>query len=243
MLLVGALTATDGSRAAADVPASATGASVAAAVAPGDVVGDGSVRYGSQRNIDGGNWAGVVVRRGTFTSVSASWTEPKVSCTHHNNLMAPWVGIDGWDSNTVQQTGVETSCHNGQARYRGWYEMYPEPPVYYRNTVKAGDKITASVSRVGGRYTLKLTNHTRHWTRTTVRHADADHTSAEIALESPSGRYPKFSTLTFTGASANKRPVTRYPLLRLDASTSTHKQNHTATVTPTGRFTISYKHE
>src|SRR5205823_10300049 len=46
-------------------------------------------------NQDGGNWSGYVATGSGFSSVSASWNEPGVSCNSSNDLYAPWVGIDG----------------------------------------------------------------------------------------------------------------------------------------------------
>ena len=114
-------------------------------------------------NINGGNWSGAVTTGSGFGSVSSSWTEPSVRCNSTNDLMAPWVGIDGYGSSSVEQTGVATDCSTGSAEYAGWYEMYPAAPVYYDNPVAAGDSMSASVSRSGSTYTLVLTDNTQGW--------------------------------------------------------------------------------
>src|SRR3954452_22827871 len=61
---------------------------------------------GGAYNINGYNWGGYVATGATFTSVSATWTEPTATCNSGNDLYAPWVGIDGYSSSTVEQTGV-----------------------------------------------------------------------------------------------------------------------------------------
>ena len=64
----------------------------------------------------GGNWGGYV-SFGSFTTATASWTEPSVTCNSTNDLFAPWVGIDGDGSSTVEQTGVATDCSSGRPVY------------------------------------------------------------------------------------------------------------------------------
>ena len=76
-------------------------------------------------NINGYNWSGAAKTGSGFTSVKSSWTEPSVTCNSTNDLMAPWVGIDGYGSSSVEQTGVATDCSSGHPVYQAWYEMYP----------------------------------------------------------------------------------------------------------------------
>lgn len=59
-------------------------------------------------NINGYNWSGAAATGSGFSSVTSTWTEPSVTCNSTNDLMAPWVGIDGYGSSTVEQTGVAT---------------------------------------------------------------------------------------------------------------------------------------
>ena len=204
--------------------------------------GSSPTYYGRQSSVNGYNWSGVLVPQGSFSSVSSSWTEPKVSCKHRRDLMAPWVGIDGQNNNSVEQTGIETSCESGKARYRAWYEMYPAPAVYYRNPVRAGDKITASVTRHASRYTMTLTDHTRHWTRTTTRTHRTGHSSAEVVLESPSGAYPTFGTISFGQTKINGHAVSHYSLYRMHASSKHGTQNHTSPVSG-HHFSIKFHRE
>src|SRR5581483_12446319 len=50
-------------------------------------------------------WGGYVATAapGTFTTASASWTIPRVTCLKDRDYYAPWVGIDGDGSPTVEQ--------------------------------------------------------------------------------------------------------------------------------------------
>ena len=124
-------------------------------------------------NINGYNWGGYAATGSGFTSVSATWTEANATCNSTNDLYAPWVGIDGYGSSTVEQTGVATDCSSGRPVHQAWYEMYPANPVYLSVSsypVSAGDHITASVTYAGGSsYTLKLDNSTRGWTYSTTK--------------------------------------------------------------------------
>ena len=114
--------------------------------------------------------------------------QPRGTCTRGARYSSFWVGLDGFQSNTVEQTGTEVDCIGSRAQYYSWHEMYPAFPVYFRNPVRPGDRFTASVtSRGGGRYTLALADISRGW-----RHAiqatltGAANSSAEVIAEAPS---------------------------------------------------------
>jgi hypothetical protein len=158
------------------------------------------------------NWAGYAVtgQQGSFTSVSASWTQPAVSCSGAEEFDAFWVGLDGDGTQTVEQTGTDTDCDQPDSFYQGWYEVYPLPPVTYNNPVKPGDAMSASVVSNGGNaFTLTLTDATEHWTHVTRQTSpEAGLGSAEIIAEAPSSGQQvlplgNFGTLGFTGATVN----------------------------------------
>jgi hypothetical protein len=89
--------------------------------------------------------------------VAGSWTVPTVSCPRRGTSYAAfWVGIDGYSSSTVEQTGTLAECSNGVATYSAWYEFYPSPMYTISAlTVRPGDVITAQVQFTGGS-TLRL---------------------------------------------------------------------------------------
>ena len=109
------------------------------------------------------NWSGYVDlgAAGAFTSVAGSWTVPAVQCGAEDQITSEWVGLDGWSSKTVEQTGTTSWCYKGVATYYTWYEMYPADTVEVGATVQPGDQITTSVTRSGTTYTLALTDATR----------------------------------------------------------------------------------
>jgi hypothetical protein len=193
-------------------------------------------------NTTGYNWSGYAAQGSGFTSVTSSWTEPSVTCQSTNDLMAPWAGIDGYGSSSVEQTGVATDCSSGRAVYSGWYEMYPANPVYYTNAVSAGDSITATVTRSGTTYTLTLVDSTKGWTKTTTKTGSHANSSAEVIIESPTGSYPKFSTVNFSNSKINGSTLSSYSPVALDASNGVY-EDRTSAISGGTNFSITYLHE
>ncbi len=138
------------------------------------------------------NWSGYAATgaSGAFHSVSASWVEPTGTCTSRRSAQYSsfWVGLDGFNSNSVEQTGTDVDCSGRTAVYYGWYEMYPAAPVNYSNTVRPGDHFSASVTFSGtSTYTLVLTDSTQGWTHTTTKsQSGLARSSAEVITEAPS---------------------------------------------------------
>ena len=120
------------------------------------------------------------------------------------------MGLDGYSSDSVEQTGTDSDCDGTTPDYYGWYEMYPADPVYFSNTVKPGDSLSASVTFSGTEtYTLVLKDSTEGWTQTiTKNQSGLDRSSAEVITEAPSsetGVLPlaDFGTVNYTAATAN----------------------------------------
>ncbi len=76
------------------------------------------------------NWSGYAVGAdaGAVTAVSGSWTVPTVTGNGTSDSVA-WVGIDGFNSSTVEQTGTAMDLVNGHAQYSAWYELFPNALV------------------------------------------------------------------------------------------------------------------
>ena len=95
-------------------------------------------------------WSGYVVQASgpTYTTVSASWVQPKVTCTKKNDPWTLfWVGLDGWNtSKTVEQGGTEGQCLGGTPQYYAWWEMYPTNSIQSTFPIAVGDHISASVA-------------------------------------------------------------------------------------------------
>jgi hypothetical protein len=195
-------------------------------------------------NQNGQNWSGYAVTGSGFTSVSATWVQPQATCSASKDLYAPWVGIDGYGTTTVEQTGVQTDCSSGSPVDSAWYEMYPAAPSYYTNAVSAGDSITATVTRSGTSYTLVTTDNTKNWSKTTTKSLlRAKNGSAEIILESPSAAYPNFGTVTFTNVSINGKPLSSFNGVALDASNTGGYEDHTSAITGGNSFSVAYERQ
>jgi len=156
-------------------------------------------------------WGGYAVTGTKFSSISGSWTAPSLNCSATgDSYVSPWIGIDGWNSDTVEQIGFDQDCINGVASYAAWVEMYPADSVYFSGTIKAGDHITASVSVSGSTWTLTEKNTTRGWSKTFHMTGNDQRTSAEAIVEDlGDGIQPvaPFSAITFTGLTANGKAL------------------------------------
>jgi Peptidase A4 family len=160
------------------------------------------------------NWSGYATTSGTYNSVSASWVQPTAHCGSGATWSAFWVGIDGYKSDTVEQTGSEADCNAGR-KYSAWYEMYPANPVTFSNTVSPGDQFTASVTASGDNFTLTISDITQGWTHTIDKSLKgAKKSSAEVIAEAPCCQddgdilpLTDFGTVHFSDAMANGEPI------------------------------------
>ena len=168
---------------------------------------------GLRNQVSSQNWSGYAVSGSTYTSVSASWTEPTGVCSSGGDTYSSfWIGLDGYSSTTVEQTGSEVDCSGGSPQYYSWYEFYPNNSVEFSSTVKPGDHFTGSVTSDGNdSFTLKLADTTAGWSHTvTGTVAGAADSSAEVIIEAPcctssGGILPlaDFGTASFTNSLVN----------------------------------------
>ena len=170
------------------------------------------LRGGISRQAESTNWSGYAATTGTYSSVSASWTEPTGTCSRGSQYSSFWVGLDGYLSSSVEQTGTDVDCSGRTPRYYAWYEMYPNPSFPYSNTVRPGDRFNASVTFNGGSsFSLFIQDVTQGWSHTTPGTlANAARSSAEVIVEAPcctagGGILPlaDFGTVNITGSLAN----------------------------------------
>ncbi len=158
------------------------------------------------------NWSGYAATGGRFTSVSAAWTQPAVTCTAQDTFSGFWAGLDGVGTPSAEQTGTQAECNGGTPAYSGWFEMFPAAKVVYDNPVRPGDAMSASVTTSGtGTFTLTLTDQTQGWNQVTRQtSATAQLGSAEVIAEAPSSTtalpLADFGTVNFTAATVNGAP-------------------------------------
>jgi len=160
------------------------------------------------------NWSGYASFNSTFTDVKGSWRQPAATCNGKSTYSSFWVGLDGYNSSTVEQLGTEADCSHGKPVYYAWWEMFPNVshPIG-AFTVTPGVTYTAEVQSAGGdNFTLTLSGGGNNpFTLTTPLGLDPSLSSAEWIAEAPSTcakscrelPLTNFGTVDFSGASAN----------------------------------------
>jgi len=137
------------------------------------------------------NWSGYAAYASgtTFSDVKGSWVEPAVTCpSRQKQYSSFWVGLDGYNSSSVEQTGTSSDC-TGKNRpsYYAWYEMYPAAPVNLSLAIHPGDSMSAEVAASGSAFTLTITDNTTGQSFSTAQTlSSAPRTSAEWVAEAPS---------------------------------------------------------
>jgi Peptidase A4 family len=162
---------------------------------------------------------------GSVTDVKGSWVVPAIvgaqrdSCSDSQKTWydaSVWVGIDGFVSPTVEQTGTSSDCYYGQVYYYAWYEFYPANSVTITSlTVRPGDIMTAEVSYSKGLFTTTIEdmNTRQSYTSPPTAVPGAETDSAEWIVESADYNgilaLTPVSQVTFTGATATINGATR----------------------------------
>ncbi len=169
----------------------------------------GHSQFKALTQVQSGNWSGYADTGSGYSTVTGTWTEPTGTCTSATSLAAFWVGIDGFTSGTVEQDGTLIECFEGSAFYFTWWEMYPTNDIQVvGETLRPGDSISASVTRSGSSYTLKVTDSSRSGNNisTTQSCSSCANSSAEWIAEAPSG-------------SSGVEPLTNYHTWTLNSAT------------------------
>jgi hypothetical protein len=178
------------------------------------------------------NWAGYAAigpdqTPVTFTDVTGTWVQTKVTCVAgRTDATAFWVGLGGDSeaSQALEQLGTGAACDRGSStpKYDAWWEIVPAASVPIHLKINPGDRVTAAVLVNGQTVTMSLKNVTRHtrYAKTITEKQPLDQSSAEWIAEAPSsctsnGRcravpLTQFGTVTFTNAAAigNAHPGT-----------------------------------
>lgn len=215
--------------------------------------GASAMRHGAVHKLThatSSNWAGWDNTGGTYTSVSASWVQPTITCAKRETSYASfWIGLDGDGSNSVEQTGSEGDCNHGKPVYYSWYEFYPAYPVNYSDTVLPGDHFSSTVTYSSGRYTLVLSNTTRGWTHTTTGSAPSGlNASAEVIAEAPSsnrGVLPlaNFGTMSFTNATVNGAALGTVPTpQKITMAGRNYTKASVSNLTNNTNFSVTWQH-
>lgn len=150
----------------------------------GPIQGKAEHQFGAA---DSANWSGYAVTGSSFTSVTGSWVVPSVLCMGKDQYSAFWVGLDGYNSDTVEQVGTLSDCEGSNPAYYAWYEFYPNVARQIKAVpVNPGDVITASVVYHGDRFIVTITDQTTGISASEAGPAaGAARSSAEWIAEAP----------------------------------------------------------
>jgi len=146
------------------------------------------LRPGPDGSVESDNWSGYAVTGSSFTQAKGSWTVPTVDCSKTPNTYAAfWVGLDGYSSATVEQTGTDSDCDGDNPSYYAWYEFYPQGSVVISSlSVSPGNQISAEVSYSDSEFTIKITNeNTGKSYSKSSKVSGAKRSSAEWIAEAP----------------------------------------------------------
>src|SRR5207244_2474034 len=89
----------------------------------------GRVASGYVRRIST-HWAGYVDTGASFTSVQATWVEPRIRCGKPAGSASFWIGLGGASTSAdgLEQIGTSADCSEDfLASYSAWYELIPTP--------------------------------------------------------------------------------------------------------------------
>jgi hypothetical protein len=205
----------------------------------------GGVRHA---NTTSTNWAGYATSGSTYTSVTTTFKQPKVKCTSGTEYSSFWVGLDGYSSSSVEQTGTEADCSGTSASYSAWYEMYPANPVTYSNTVSPGDTIVEKVIFSGSNsYELYLADTTKGWKHTTKKTGSHSRSSAEVIAEAPysGGVLPlaNFGTVTFNSSTVDGSSLSSLSPTGINMATTSGTVKASTGALSGGTFAITWAHK
>ena len=155
------------------------------------------------------NWSGYVRTSGQpFTGITGRWQVPPANSP--NGTSSTWVGIDGWNNNTVLQAGTEQDFNpwyfgpfQSGAFYYAWFETFPDPQTLIildgapGDKVNPGDTMFVSItpapdtstpsSGVAGTWVIQITDETQNWTYIRSQNYTGNLSSAEWIEEATSG--------------------------------------------------------
>lgn len=208
-----------------------------------------------------GNWAGyaaVADAGDQIAFVGANFNIPSVNCANSprgsggDPLVSHWIGLDGYNTQTVEQIGVIADCaSNKTPTYYAFYEMYPLAGVVFPG-MGAGDAVTATVTfnSSNNTYHMRLNDLTNgsfvSSTQACPKGSTCSNGSAEVITEDPNGAVPAGVNLADFGM-ANFTATRLTSLSGLSGSLDTSTQwtssdivmedpSSTAMATPSGLY-------
>lgn len=152
----------------------------------------------SNRYIISSNWCGYIIEDNfndptpnSIDNVGGTWEVPALNPTENDTYSAIWVGIDGYNSQTVQQMGTSHNWVNGQQVNFAWFQMFPSQGFVLPSfPVEIGDSIGVFIQHLNeDLFFLCIINYTKNvFARVPERFSYAQFArriSAEWVLERP----------------------------------------------------------
>ncbi len=162
------------------------------------------------------NWAGYVLTPTEFGfnkevwMINGTFTVPTI---YHTSLadvemIAVWLGIDGYQNNNLIQTGVECDEADGTSVCYPWYELIPANQTIITSfSVNPGDKMFAQITLINSTtdlWNIYLKDLSNGQYFSTNVYYQTPMTSAEWVVEAPYSNgvlsLPSFSTVQFNDA-------------------------------------------
>jgi hypothetical protein len=168
--------------------------------APRIAVSSAPRALGDVKVFESNNWSGYALVGSDFKEARGSWIVPSVDCSVvTNSSVSFWVGIDGWTNSTVEQTGTDSDCNDGEPSYYAWYEFAPKGGVTITSVpVSAGDVISGKVTYEDSMFVVTLMNDTTGESySTTASVPNARRASAEWITELNGYNLSDFDTVRF----------------------------------------------
>lgn len=200
----------------------------------------------SLRPTDSPTWAGYGTTRNGITQASATWVQPRVyPLGSRPNDVAFWVGLTYPESREVEQIGTAGDCQrHTPATYDAWYELYPAPLVTTTVAIRPGDRITATVVRLGeNRFRLTLSNATTGGRFSTTQVADGvGNTKGTIIVEEPTFSgvdLAGFDPAHFTKCAFNGQSIGGFRLSSFDIASDAGVMETTTSNVEADGFTVT----
>ena len=152
------------------------------------------------RNSYSTNWSGYVAKGCTnaFAQVQGDFVQPTIQSGCANNTYeSTWVGLGGYNSGKLVQTGTAMNTSGGGRNYYAWYEYlspsHPNPEIRFSKvTIRPGDRIHTycSFQRANNKFNAYVANNTNGTSQSVIVNISAsefyDGTTADFINEAPS---------------------------------------------------------
>lgn len=184
-------------------------------------------------------WAGYFAFRPSVTSVSGTWSVPRLSCSSVDTRSSTWIGAGGISGGTLLQVGMYDNCLGGVAVQGAFAEEYPGSTVSFQLDIRSGDVVTATVAKSSSSWYARITDLTTRQSAIARASNYQGGTSAEWMVEAYG--LPEGNPLTSFGSERLRTFLIDGTLASI-SSTDVYEMPHvTATDPATGTYRLIYR--